>query len=384
MRFAFSTAGEILFGRGMLAEAGERLHGLGNRAFVLHGWNVERARPLLDILDEQEISWASLPMRGEPTVSAAQKAAEAARESDANFIIGFGGGSVMDAAKATAAFMTNDADPYEYLEVVGKGHPLPNAPLPCVAIPTTAGTGAEVTRNSVLKAETQRVKVSLRSPLLLPRLVIVDPELTLGLPPEVTASTGLDALTQLMEAYVSRKATPLTDGLCLEGLVRGARSLARAYHQGNDIEAREDMCLASLFSGLALANAGLGAVHGFAAPLGGVLDAPHGMICAALLPAVMRVNLQALRERGHNSPALQRYQDMARILTGNAESTADHGVAWIAALCRELSSPGLGSLGLRLEDIPAMVEKGARASSMRGNPLDLTPGELAQILRDSM
>ncbi len=382
MRFSFATAGEIRFGSGILAESGECLATLGRSAFVLHGGNAERAAPLLRVLDAQGVAHQGFGIPSEPTVAMVQEAAAAARQSGADFVIGIGGGSVLDAAKAVAAFVTNTGDPCEFLEVVGQGRPLRSRPLPCAAIPTTAGAGAEVTRNSVLK--TEGVKVSLRSPMLLPALVLVDPELTLSMPPEITAATGIDALTQLMEAYVSRKATPLTDALCLEGLVRGARSLRRAWHDGTDIAAREEMCLASLFSGLALANGGLGAVHGLAAPLGGVLDAPHGMVCAALLPAVMRANIAALRQRDPGGVGLRRYQELAGVLGGDVAAEADEGVAWSAALCRELRTPGLGALGLKDADIPLIVERGVRASSMRGNPVELTPGELTRVLRDSL
>src|SRR5205807_1153012 len=170
------------------------------------------------------------------------------------------------------------------------------------------------------------VKVSLRSPLMLPKVALVDPQLTYDLPAELTASTGLDALTQLIEPYVSCKANPLTDSICAEGIRRAARSLRPAFDNGTDKSAREDMALASLFGGLALANAGLGAVHGFAAPIGGMFPAPHGAVCAALLPQVMEVNLRALRQRAPQSEALARFVEIARILTGRAEADANDGV----------------------------------------------------------
>lgn len=210
-------------------------------------------------------------------------------------VIGLGGGSVLDAGKAIAALVTNLGNVFDYLEVIGKGQPLVNAPLPFIAIPTTAGTGTEVTRNAVLGSPAHGVKVSLRSPMMLPSLAIVDPELTYGLPPEITASSGLDALTQLIEPFVSVKANPMTDAICREGIRHAAKSLRTVYHNGADASAREGMSLASLFGGLALANAALGAVHGFAGPLGGMLNAPHGAICAKLLPLVMEVNIKVLR-----------------------------------------------------------------------------------------
>jgi alcohol dehydrogenase class IV len=270
----------------------------------------------------------------------------------------------------------------DYLEIIGGGRPLTKAALPWIAIPTTAGAGTEVTRNAVIVSPENRVKVSLRSPLLLPRQAIVDPELTRDLPPGITAATGLDALTQLIEPYVCTRANPMTDGLCLEGMRRVARSLRRAFENGaTDGAAREDMALAALFGGLALANAGLGAVHGFAAPIGGMFPrAPHGAVCAALLPHVMRVNIRALRERDPGGTALRRYDQVARILTGSDKAPADEGVAWVGDLCAALGIPTLGFHGITAADIPLLVRNGSRASSMKPNPIVLTPDELAGIL----
>jgi alcohol dehydrogenase class IV len=241
-----------------------------------------------------------------------------------------------------------------------------------------------VTRNAVLASPEHNVKVSLRSPLMLPRLALVDPELTYSLPPEVTSSTGLDALTQVMEPYVSKRANPITDALCREGMRRAARSLRRACQKGDDPAAREDMALTSLFGGLALANAGLGAVHGFAGPLGGMFHAAHGAICARLLPHVMAANVRALQQRLAESPALQRYDEIARLLTGNDEATADDGVAWMQELCQALQVAPLGSYGMTKTDLPSVVEKSAAASSMRGNPIELTSEELTKILERAL
>ena len=318
---------------------------------------------------------------GEPTVASAREAAARARDARCDLVIGFGGGSVIDLAKAAAALMTNPGDPLDYLEVIGKGMPLIERPAPCIAIPTTAGTGAEVTKNAVLASPEHRVKVSMRHPLMIPDLAVVDPECTLSMPPAITASTGLDALTQLLEAFVSCKATPVTDGFCREGLPRAVRSLRRAFEHGSDLEAREDMALASLFGGLALANAGLGAVHGFAGPLGGRFNAPHGIVCAALLPHVMKTNLKALRQRAPDSPGLARLQEFARLTGG---TTAEEGIEWLATLCRDLQVPSLSSLGVSEEDFPVLVENGQQASSMKGNPLALTTAELSQILRAAL
>ncbi|HVM51307.1 MAG TPA: iron-containing alcohol dehydrogenase, partial [Candidatus Acidoferrum sp.] len=235
-------------------------------------------------------------------------------------------------------------------------------------------------RNAVLASPPHRVKVSLRSPLLLAKIALVDPELTYDLPPAVTASTGLDALTQLIEPYVCSRPNPITDALCVEGLRRAARSLRTAFRDGRNATARQDMAVAGLFGGLALANAGLGAVHGFAGPIGGMFPAPHGAVCAALLPHVMEMNLRALRQRQPASEILHRYQEVARILTGRADAPAEAGVEWVRQLVSDLAIPGLGTYGIKQEHVAELVEKSAKASSMKANPVALTPGELQEVL----
>jgi alcohol dehydrogenase class IV len=299
-------------------------------------------------------------------------------------VIGFGGGSAIDAAKAIATLVANGGDPLDYLEGIGAGKPLTQPALPIIAIPTTAGTGAEVTRNAVVASPEHRVKASLRSPFMLPRLALVDPELTYTLPPEVTAGTGLDALTQLIEPFVSHRANPMTDAFCREGLTRAARSLRRAYEHGDDAAAREDMALASLFGGLALANAGLGAAHGFAAPICGMFPAPHGATCAALLPHVMAANVAALRARQPDGPALARYEELARILTGKQDATVEDALRWVSALCHDLRVPGLAAYGVTRADSPILAQKAAAASSMKANPIGLTPQELEEILAQAL
>lgn len=381
IKFEFATATQIIFGAGTLKQVGPLAAGLGRRALVVTGQAGERARPLLDILAAHRLSAIPFTVTGEPTIQVAQQGVRQARVEQCDLVIGFGGGSAIDTGKAIAALLTNPGDPLDYLEVIGRGHPLSHPPLPYIAIPTTAGTGAEVTRNAVLGSPEHRVKVSLRSPLMLPRLAIVDPELTYNLPPAITASTGLDALTQVLEPYVSNKPNPLVDSLCREGLRRVARSLRRAYEHGDDPAAREDMSVTSLFGGLALANAKLGAVHGFAGPFGGMFSAPHGATCAALLPHVMAVNIQALQDRQPESEALQRYDEIAQILTGHLAATAADGVAWVQALVQALHVPGLATYGLTPADFPVVIEKSAVASSMQGNPIKLTTPELEEILK---
>jgi alcohol dehydrogenase class IV len=323
-------------------------------------------------------------LAGEPTTAAVTAAVAQARSAGCDLVIGFGGGSPLDAAKAVAALLTNPGELSDYLEVIGRAQPLTRAAAPCLAIPTTAGTGAEVTRNAVLASPAHQLKVSLRSPFLLPRLALVDPELTRDLPPALTASTGLDALTQLIESWVSCRANPLTDGICTEGLRRAARALRPAFHDGGNAAAREDMALASLCGGLALANAGLGAVHGFAAPVGGMFPAPHGAVCAALLSHVMAVNLQAARARQPSGETLRRYTELAQLLTGDATATAEDGVRWVRALVDELLIPGLRVYGVTSDHVTLLVERAAQASSMKANPLPLTRDELVEIITRSL
>jgi alcohol dehydrogenase class IV len=215
---------------------------------------------------------------------------------------------------------------------------------------------------------------------MLPRLAVVDPELMLDLPPALTASTGLDALTQLIEPYVSIRANAMTDLYCAEGMRLAASALRRAWHDGHDLAARTDMAFASLLGGLALANAGLGAVHGFAAPLGGMFDAPHGALCAALLPHAMRVNIAALRASPPHAESLSRHAAVARTLTGHSDATPEDGAAWVECLCRDLEIRPLGAYGVRAADVPALADKAARASSMQANPIVLTRGQLEELL----
>src|SRR5271157_3294247 len=346
MRFEFGTASRILFGAGTVRELVPAAKEMGRRALVVTRRCSEPSAWLVKQLESTGVSCLPFTVAGEPTLDLVRSGLESARQGACDLVISFGGGSAIDAGKAIAALLTNPGEPLDYLEVVGRGQPLKHSPVPFIAVPTTAGTGSEVTRNAVLALPEHRVKVSLRSPLMLPSLAVVDPELTLDLPPAVTASTGLDALTQLIEPYVSIRANPLTDGFCLEGMRRVSRSLRRAYHSGRDITAREDMSLASLLGGLALANAGLGVVHGFAAPVGGMFDAPHGAVCAALLPHATAVNIAALRSRAPESEHLRRYGEAARMLTANAEASADDLAPWLLDLCGDLKIPTLGAYGL--------------------------------------
>ena len=382
--FEFATAQRIVFGAGKIQQAGALAAELGRRALVVTGSRPERAQVLLDALQAGGISWETLAAPHEPTLALVRQGLEQVRQSNCDLVIGIGGGSVIDAGKAIAALATNPGEMLDYLEVIGRGQALKQPPLPFMAIPTTAGSGAEVTRNAVLSSPDHQVKVSLRSPLMLPRVAIVDPVLTHVLPPAVTAATGMDALAQLIEPYVSARANPMTDALCREGIVRAVRALLRAYENGNDADAREDMALASLMGGMALANAGLGAVHGFASPIGGMFPAPHGAVCARLLPLVWVANVSALQARVPGSAVLQRYDEVARLLTGNPTARAADGATWLLDLRAALHIAPFAEYGMREADVPAVVEKATVASSMQANPIKLTPDELSIILKAAL
>lgn len=384
MQFEFMTAGRVVFGPGSVGRAGAAAAALGRRAFVLTGRDTRRAARLLASLEEVGVEVRAFAVAGEPSFARIEEALAAAREWTCDLVVGFGGGSALDAAKAVAALLANSGPLLDYVEVIGAGKPLARPSLPCIAIPTTAGTGSEVTKNAVLSSPERKVKVSLRSPSMLPRVAIVDPELCCDLPPEATANTGMDALTQVLEPLVCNKPNPLIDAICREGLAAAARSLRTACREGRNARAREDMSFAALAGGMALANASLGAVHGLAAPIGGAFGAPHGAVCAALLAPVVAANIAALRARVPDSPVLGRYAEAARILrglpAGAPSPRPEEAAEALSELAADIGIKRLSAFGLGEADFPSIIEKAAAASSMKGNPIALEPGELRAIL----
>jgi alcohol dehydrogenase class IV len=383
MIFEFATAGRVLFGRGKSQRIPELVRDLGSRVMVVLGGSDRGRQALTERLSDARIRPVVFNVSGEPTTHLVDRATEIARAEGCDLVISVGGGSAIDAGKAVAVLLSNPGGVEDYLELGGRGKLLLERGVPFLAVPTTAGTGAEVTKNAVLEVPDQKLKVSLRSPLLLPLLAVVDPDLTLSLPPAMTAYTGMDALTQLIEPFVSNAANPLTDGVCREGLTRAARSLVRAYRDGSDVAAREDMALAALFGGLALANARLGVVHGFASVLGGTTAHPHGALCARLLPFVMDANIRAVDERGDPTIA-RRYIEIARTLTGDAEADAQDGVSWVRGLCALMKIPPLRVAGLSIDDCVRLIPLVQRASSTQGNPVNLSDDELRGILEASL
>lgn len=380
MRFEFATATRIYFGAGAASELGKIAASFGTRVMLVTG-SAPRAAPMTTLLESAGLNVTVLLSSGEPTIESAESASTRARDAGIEVVVGVGGGSALDLAKAIGALAVHDGVALDYLEVIGRGKPLTKPSLPVIAIPTTSGTGSEVTANAVLSSAEDRVKVSLRSASMLPRAAIVDPLLTLEMPPNITAYTGMDALTQCIEPYVSNKANPLTDAIAREGIVRASRSLEAAFSNGADKQAREDMSLAALFGGLSLANAKLGAVHGFAAVIGGMFEAPHGAICACLLPHVMVANISALQAREPQSDKLSRYTEVARLVTGDSAAAAQDGAEWVHELTRSLEIPPLREFNVQETDIEVIAQKSAGASSMQGNPVKLMHEELVAILR---
>ncbi len=393
--FEFATAARIVAGAGRAAELPGVLAGLGSRVLVCTGADPARHDGLLAGLARPA---QVFPVAGEPTVELARDAVAAAREHGADVVAAIGGGSVIDTGKAVAMLLGNGGDPLDYLEVVGAGQKITQPAVPFVAVPTTAGTGAEVTANAVLAVPEHRLKASLRSPMMIPRVALVDPELTVSCPPPVTAASGLDALTQCLEPFVSVRANPLTDGLAREGLRRAGSGLRAAYADGGDLAARADMSVCALLGGMALANAKLGAVHGLAGVIGGTADVPHGLACAALLAPVIEANVRALQAQGTGpaggqgtGPAggrgpdvLDRYAEAARLLTGIPGASIADGLAWIRETLVLLAVPGLAAFGFGAGHADDVAAKALTSSSMQGNPVTLSHDDLKAILLQAL
>jgi len=384
VRFDLAVPADIRFGAGRVSEVPEALSGLGaSRVLIVTGRTTSRADTLRSALREAGMSSVVFGVAAEPSIERVRAAVTLLAEVGCDAVLGFGGGSALDVAKAVAVLATSGTDPIDHLEVIGAGRPIEQPGLPCVAVPTTAGTGSEVTRNSVLSGG--GVKASLRSPLMLPRVALVDPDLLAGVPKTTIAASGMDALSQLIEPLLSRRANPFTDALARDGIRRSARSLHRAYREGmEDPGVREDLALASLFGGMCLANSGLGAVHGLAAAAGARLSAPHGAVCAAVLAATMDVDLRALRGRAPDHPALDRISEVATLLTGQPDAPPEDAIAWLRRLTAALSIPGLASYGLDQNEIAPVVMAAQKASSMRGNPIDLSDEEVGEIVTHSL
>ena len=385
VRIDLAVPADVRFGAGRVSEVPAALAALGaSRVLVVTGRTTARADAVRSALTEDGISSIAFGVATEPSIERVRAGVALVAETGCDAVLGFGGGSALDVGKAVAVLATSGADPLDHLEVIGDDRPITRPGLPCVAVPTTAGTGSEVTRNSVLSGA--GVKASLRSPLMLPKVAVIDPDLLIGVPRPTIAASGTDALSQLIEPLLSRRANPFTDALARDGMRRSARSLGRAYQEGmEDPDIREDLALASLFGGLCLANSGLGAVHGLAAAAGARLSAPHGAVCAAVLSAATDVNLRALRDRAPEHQALARMTEVASLLTGQPDATPEEAIGWLQDLTTALSIPGLASYGLDDDaEIAEVVTAAQKASSMRGNPISLTDQEVSEIVTRSL
>ncbi len=377
--FDLALPPRVTFGPGRVADLPGIVAGLGSRVLVVTGATPARVEAVIAPLRAVANALEVVAVAGEPTVDDARSAAAVGLSLDADVVVALGGGSPIDLAKSAAMLLGNGGDPMDYIEVVGRGQPIHHAPLPLVAVPTTAGTGAEATANAVLSVPEHQVKASLRHPLMVPRHAVVDPELTLDCPAAVTAASGMDALTQCLEPYVSNRANVMTDSWARMGMMAAGRSLVAAYWDGADLGARTDMALCSLLGGLSLANAKLGAVHGFAGVIGGMTDAPHGAICAALLGPVCEANL------AHADARLAgRFAVIAACLTGVPDATPEDGLHWIEHTCALFEIRPLSAYGLSELDTDEVVAKAARASSMAGNPVTLGTEDLTKVFRAAL
>jgi alcohol dehydrogenase class IV len=375
--FALAMPRRILFGEGESRHLDEITAELGKRPVIVTGATADRHAELIAAIEATLV----ISQAGEPTLTDLEAATAQARSHGADVVIGLGGGSALDLAKALAAMLANTGTPLDYLEVIGHGRALEHPALPVIAVPTTSGTGSEATRNAVLASPEHGVKVSMRHPSMLPEVALVDPLLSHGLPPEITTATGLDALTQLIETFLCRMANPLTDALCRSALPTTSAALCRLQEHPDDGDARRALAYGSLCSGIALANAGLGAVHGIAGPLGGMLEIPHGTACALLLPTVFATN----RDLAHSNlppddPLRLRFAELATLI---APATGDP-LAVFRELQAGLGVSSLGHFGLQERHLPELADKATRASSMRGNPFALSITHLEAILRRSL
>lgn len=383
LNFEFATASRVIFGNHVSLRLPEILDGMGKQVLLAIGKNTARYQPIIDSLTAADFKITIFNICSEPTIDIIDRGVNIARKKQCQIVVGIGGGSVIDGAKAIAAMVPNHGELIDYLEVIGRGKTLLMPPLPYIAIPTTAGTGAEVTKNAVIKSLQHNVKVSLRSHLMYPDIALADPVLTVSLPKEITATTGTDALTHLLETFVSNQSNPFIDLYCREGMKRISCSLLKAYNDGTNLEARNDMAMASMLGGMALANVKLGAVHGFAGPMGGMFPIPHGAVCARLLPAIMKMNIQALEEQNKKEQLLK-FQEIAQILTGTRQATATDGIMWVKELVHVLKIPSLSEFGVNKSHFPELVEKAKKASSMKGNPVSLSAKQLTAILEKSL
>jgi alcohol dehydrogenase class IV len=381
--FAFATATEVLFGRGQAALAPARVAAIGRRVALVHGRDGARADWLAKSLNGAGCTVTRVTVPGEPDLPMIEAALAAVLMAQVDCVVALGGGAAIDAGKALAALVPATRPVTDHLEVVGLGLPLDHAPLPFVAIPTTAGTGAEVTRNAVIGVPAAGRKVSMRDARMLPRLAIVDPALTDGCPRAVTLASGLDAVTQVIEPFVSTRANALTDALCRDAIPRGLAALVRLMTV-EDAAARDEIAFVSLCGGIALANSGLGAVHGLAGPLGGLTGAAHGALCGALLPPVLAANRGAVALAGGDTGRLDAVAGWISAAFGQGDTGMDAAVRTLAGWSRDCGLPGLAALGAGADTRRAAAKAAAASSSMKANPAVLSEADLLAAMEAAL
>jgi len=380
MNFNFSTPQQIIFGNGRIGDLSFLMKDIGDRAFIVRSHSGSGFPELVRTLEEIGIEWIEFEVRQEPNLDLVTDAVVAAQKYECDFVVSIGGGSVIDTGKIVSVMQTNHGSIMDYLEVVGKCKTLNNPAIPHIAIPTTAGTGTEVTRNAVLDIPEKKTKVSMRSNYLFPKMACIDPELTISVPSTTTAFSGMDAFIQVIEPFVSKRKNYLTDMFCRDGIRLATDYLIRAFQNGEDRVARTNMSWVSLLGGLCLTNSGLGAVHGFAGPIGGMFHVPHGAICASLLPSVMYVNNNALRRRDSEKETISRFKEIIQIVTKNPDSTFEVGIEWFKELNLKLQIPSLSGLGINKENFSEIIDRAEQSSSMKSNSIQLNRDELWQIL----
>ncbi|NOH80470.1 iron-containing alcohol dehydrogenase [Vibrio sp. RE86] len=376
--FQFMTSTRIIFGEGALQSSLSTLNQFGYSVLLVTGKNLQRANPVIQYLKLQNMRYQHVAISGEPNITMVEETALAGRKFQPDMVVAMGGGSVLDMGKALAAIIPNQGDVYDYVEVVGRSVPLKSKPIPFIAIPTTASTGSEVTKNAVLRSGQDQVKVSLRSPEMLADVAIVDPTLTYGTDPYVSGRGAMDAFTHLMEAYVCGEPNPLTDMICEEGLRRLSQSVIAACMQ-DDHKARADISFAAMLGGMAITNAKLGAAHGLASALGGKLNAPHSVITARLAPYVMSENINAAHRAGRND-LLHRYTRLAQVLTGRVNAHREDSVLWVRMMLDKLDIPALDEFGVCSTSFEQVAEDTLKSVAIKGNPLPLTEERLIYIL----
>ncbi len=377
--FQFMTATRIIFGEGALEGSLSVINQFGYSVLLVTGKDRQRATPILNYLQAQNMRYQHVVINGEPNITMVEETAVVGRKFNPDMVIAIGGGSVLDMGKALAAIIPNQGSVYDYVEVVGRNVPLKSKPLSFIAIPTTASTGSEVTRNAVLKSGQDKVKVSLRSPDMLADVAIVDPTLTYGTDQYTSGRGAMDAFTHLMEAYVCGEPNPLTDMVCEEGLRRLSRSVITGCKY-NNYDARADLSFAALLGGMAITNAKLGAAHGLASALGGKLDAPHSVITARLAPHVMHENINAAKHAGRTD-VIMRYRKLAQLVTGRTNANEHDGVLWVKMVLDKLELPSLDKFGVCQTSFEQVANDALKSVAIKGNPLPLNQSRLVYILQ---